>query len=211
MHARLSDRFILPTYPFRDADLVVTFFTRAAGKLRGIARRARRPKSNFGSRLERLSQTNVSYYQKENRELVSLNSSELVHSQFALASSYEASIALDYLAEISEHLLPPAEANERHFRLLATVLDDLRQGGSAWRAVTYFILWSVRLAGFLPDLRLTPESPGIAEEMLVTPIAQMSPRNWVKETAVDLRRPLVRSVEQHIERNLLTPSMLEAL
>src|SRR5438270_9105526 len=107
MPARVSESFILRTYPFREADLVVSFFTRDQGKLRGVARRARRPKSNFGSGLERLSHATVSYYQKENRELVSLNSCELVHSQFALASAYESSLAPDYLAETSEPRLAP--------------------------------------------------------------------------------------------------------
>ena len=79
MPARSSESFILQTYPFRESDLIVSFFTRDQGKLRGVARRARRPKSSFGSALERLSHANVSYYQKENRELVSLNSCELVH------------------------------------------------------------------------------------------------------------------------------------
>src|SRR6202165_5116852 len=111
MPARMSESFILRTYPYREADLIVSFFTRDQGKLRGIARRAPKPKNTFGSGLERLSHATVSYYQKENRELVSLNSCELVHSQFALASNYESSVALDYLAEVTERLLPPNETN----------------------------------------------------------------------------------------------------
>ena len=211
MPARMSESFILQTYPFREADLVVSFLTRDQGKLRGVARRARRPKSNFGSGLERLSHATVSYYQKENRELVSLNSCELVHSQFALASNYESSVALDYLAEVTEQLLPPNETNERHFRLLIAVLDYLRSGGSPWAAVTYFALWAVRLAGLLPDLRLKPESREIADEMQLVPITEMAPRNWTKETAADLRRLLNRIIEQHVERNLHTVKMLESL
>jgi DNA repair protein RecO (recombination protein O) len=207
----MSESFILQTYPFREADLVVSFFTRDQGKLRGVARRARRPKSSFGSGLERLSHATVSYYQKENRELVSLNSCELLHSQFTLASNYEASIALDYFAEVTEQLLPPNETNERHFRLLMAVLDFLRSGGSAWTAITYFALWSVRLAGFLPDLRVTQESRDLADEMLLTPIAHLSPRTWTKETSPDLRRLLNRLIEQHVERNLHTPKILESL
>jgi len=207
----MSESFILQTYPFREADLVVSFFTRDQGKLRGVARRARRPKSNFGSGLERLSHATVSYFQKENRELVSLNSCELVHSQFVLASNYESSVALDYLAEVTEQLLPPNETNERHFRLLIAVLDYLREGGSPWATVVYFALWSVRLAGLLPDLRVNPESSDIVEEMLVTPIHQLSPRDWTKDTARDLRRLLNRIIEQHVERNLQTPRALEAL
>jgi DNA repair protein RecO (recombination protein O) len=207
----MSESFILRTYPFREADLVVSFFTRDQGKLRGVARRARKPKSAFGSGLERLSHATVSYYQKENRELVNLNSCELVHSQFALASNYEASVALDYLAEISDHLLPPNEANERHFRLLIAVLEHLRAGGNPLAASTYFVLWSVRLAGFLPEARLSADSSDIAREMLSTPVSQLSAREWTRDTASDLRRVLIRRIEEHVERKLHTPAVLESL
>src|SRR6266851_5017487 len=101
MPARVSESLILRTYPFQEADLVVSFVTRDQGKLRGVARRARRPKSTFGSGLERLSHANVSYFQWETRELVSLNSCELLHSQFTMASDYNKSVALDYMAEVS--------------------------------------------------------------------------------------------------------------
>lgn len=211
MPVRISESFILRTYPFREADLIVSFFTRDQGKLRGVARRARKPNRNFGSGLERLSHATVSYYQKENSELVSLNSCELLHSQFALASAYEASVALDYIAEISEHLLPPGEVNERHFRLLAAVLDYLRQGGNVWQAATYFLLWSVRLAGFLPELQLTGESRAIADEMLITPITRIAARTWSRGTGATMRRSLVHIVERHLERKLLTPAILETL
>ena len=211
MPARSSESFILQTYPFRESDLIVSFFTRDQGKLRGVAHRARRPKNSFGSGLERLSHATMSYYQKENRELVSLNSCELVHSQFALASNYEASVALDYLAEVTEQLLPPNETNERHFRLLLAVLDYLRSNGNIWPAVTYFALWSVRLAGLLPDLRVNAESRQISEEMLVTPVHALAPRSWTRETAADLRRLLNRMIEEHIERKLRTCTALDAL
>lgn len=120
-------------------------------------------------------------------------------------------MALDYLAEITEQLLPPNETNERHFRLLIAVLEYLRIGGSVWAAVTYFALWAVRLAGFLPDLRVSTESREIVEEMLVTPIQNLAPRSWTKETATDLRRLLNRLIEEHVERKLRTPLILEAL
>jgi len=206
----MSDSFILQTYPFRESDLVVSFFTRDQGKLRGVARRARRPKSTFGSGLERLSHATVSYYQKENRELVSLNSCELTQSQFALASNWESSIALDYLAEVTEQLLPAAESNERHFRLLIAVLDSLHSGAPVFAAVTYFALWAVRLAGLLPDLRVSPESRAIVEEMLVTPIHQLNARPWTRDTAADVRRALNRLIEEHCERKLRTPAILES-
>ncbi|HWE49311.1 MAG TPA: DNA repair protein RecO [Bryobacteraceae bacterium] len=154
MPARVSEAFVLQTWPFKEGDLIVSFLARDLGKLRGVAKRARRPKSGFGSGLERLSHIRMSYFQRENRELVNIDSCELVHSQFGLSSDFASACALDYFAEVSEQLLPAAEPGEKYFRLLTAVLDNLRTGGAgaAWRAVTYFSVWAVKLAGLLPDL-----------------------------------------------------------
>ena len=157
MPARVSEALVLRTYPLKEADLVVSFFTRDQGKLRGVAKRARRPKSAFGAGLERLSHVRMAYFQRETRELVNLDSCELIRSQFGLISDYWAAVTLDFLAEVSEQLLPSAEPGERFFRLLLATLDSLRSGetGSApWRAVTYFSLWAVRLSGWLPELNV---------------------------------------------------------
>lgn len=98
----------------------------------------------------------MSYFQRETRELVNVDSCELIRSQFGLVSDYEAGIALDYFAEVTEQLLPPAEPNERWFRLLSVLLDHVQTGrpDSVWRAVLYFSFWAVKLAGYLPDLDL---------------------------------------------------------
>ena len=156
MPARVSETYVLRTYPFRESDLIVSFFTRDQGKLRGVARRARKPKSTFGSGLERLSLVNLSYSQKETRELVNLNSCDLLQSQFDLLDDFDASVVLDYVAEVSDHLLPANEPNERFFRLLTAILDHMheRGPGAIWAAITYFSLWATRLSGFLPDLSL---------------------------------------------------------
>ena len=245
---------MLRSYPFKEADLVVSFLTRDQGKLRGVAKRARRPKSPFGAGLERLSQVRMSYFQRETRELVNLDSCELLVSQFRLLSDYRAAVALDYFAEVTDQLLPPAEPNDRFFRLLIAVLDHMRaaEPGGIWRAVTYFSLWAVRLSGFLPDLdvclgcgsvladgetweraffirgrngllcgecrrtagagsyELSMESRAMAEEMLRKPVGQIGPASWTRETGADLRRFLVQQIEQHIERRLITPAVLEA-
>ena len=164
---------MLRTYPLKEADLVVSFLTRDQGKLRGVAKRARRPKSGFGAGLERLSHVRMAYFQRETRELVNLDSCELIQSQFALVADYWTGVALDYFAEVSDQLLPSAEPGEKFFRLLLAVLESLRTpaAGRAWRAVTYFSLWALRLSGWLPELNVClgcgsllddPENPGRA-------------------------------------------------
>ncbi len=223
MPARVSETIVLRTYPFREADLVVSFLTRDLGKLRGVARRARRPKSPFGSGLERLSRVRMAYFQRENAELVSLSGCELIESQFGLQSEYAMSVALDYFTEVTEQVLPPNEPNEKFFRLLVAVLTYLREGGNEriaegvvrgsniWVAVTYFSVWAVRLIGIWPEARVSEETAEIVHEMFEKPITALTPREWSKATTSDLRRVLIRTMEQHAERRFLTVPLLEAL
>lgn len=211
MPARVSETFVLRTYPFREADLIVSFLTRDLGKLRGVARRARRPKSPFGSGLERLSQVRMAYFQKENAELVSLSGCELIESQFGLQSEYAMSVVLDYFTEVTEQVLPGHEPNEKFFRLLASVLAYLRTGGNQWTAASYFSVWTVRLLGLWPEARVSEETAEIVHEMFEKPIGSLEPRDWSKATASDLRHALIRTMEQHAERRFLTVPMLEAL
>jgi len=202
--ARVSEALVLRTYPLKEADLVVSFLTRDQGMLRGVAKRARRPKNPFGAGLERLSHVRMAYFQRETRELVNLDS---------CVSDYWAGVALDYFAEVSEQLLPAAEPNERFFRLLLAVLDDLQPKSQVWRAVTYFSLWALRLSGWMPELGSAPKlssvSRAIALEMLRAPVAQLSKTDWDQGTAADLRRFLVRQIESHIERRLVTAALFE--
>jgi DNA repair protein RecO (recombination protein O) len=211
MPARESESLVLRTYPYREADLIVSFLTRDQGKLRGVARRARRPKSAFGSGLERLSHVRMAYFQREGGELVNLNGCELIDSPFALQADYATGVALDFLSEATEQLLPAQEPSEKFFRLLRAVLDYLRAGGEMWAAVVYFSVWAVRLAGVLPEMRVSQESAEIVEEMFHTSLGALAPRTWTKATASDVRRKLIRAMEQHTERRFLTVPLLEAL
>lgn len=213
MATQASETLVLRTYPLKEADLIVSFFTRDQGKLRGVAKRARKPKSNFGSGLERLSHVKMYYFERENRELVNLNSCELIQSQFEVMKDFAASVALDFVAEVSEQLLPPHEPSEKFFRLLIAVLEHIRRdpAGNVWPSVLYFALWAVRLSGFLPGYRLSAEANEIAQEMMRTPVGQLNERKWSRETAADLRRALIQAIEEHAERRLITPRMLESL
>ena len=212
MPAQTSESLILRTYPLKEADLIVSFLTRDQGKLRGVANRARRLKSGYGAGLERLTQAQVTYYAKENRELARIDSCELIRACFT-SVTYDQTVALDYIAEVSEALLPPHEVNERFFRLIVAVVADIEAGTgqSIWKGLTYFTLWAVRLQGFLPQLQVAEESREIARQMMHTPVSAMPSEPWSKSTAEDLRRALVQLIEEQTERRLVTVRYLETL
>ena len=206
MAAQSSEAIILRTFPLKEADLIVSYFTRDLGKLRGVAKRARRPKSPFGAGLQRLSYVRMIYQHRDNRELDFLDSCEILSSPFSMTADYDVSVALDFLTEAAEHLLPPVEPNERFFRLILTVRNYLAGAGAAgvWPAVTYFALWAARLGGFLGPMELDEVEKEIGEEMLRVKLAELTPREWNRETAAGLRRQLVRAIEEHVERRITT-------
>src|SRR5258708_33683038 len=116
-----------------------------------------------------------------------------------------------YFTEVAERLVPPHEPKERFFRLRAAVLGYLGGGGDCWTAVTYFTVWTVRLLGLWPEVRVSEETAEIVHEMFEKPVAQLAPRAWSKATASDIRRALIRTMEQQAERRFLTVPLLEAL
>ena len=155
----------------------------------------------------------LSYFQRENRELVSIDGCDLIQSQFRLLGDYWMGIALDYMAEVSEQLLPANEPNDRYFRLLESVMTHLHSGaeGAVWRGVVYFTFWAVRLAGIFPELRgVSGESMVLAESILRQPIATFAPGPFEQNTAADLRKFLIRQIEDMIDRRLKTASLLSA-
>ena len=151
MPLKESEAIVLRTYPLREADLLVTLFTRLEGKLHGVARSAKKSKRRFGGALEPLTFVRAYYEDREGRELARLDSCEVLESPLAFEVSYPRAVALAHVAELLDELLPEREANDAVFRLALSVLAALR-GPDVWMPVTYFELWMTRLMGYLPDL-----------------------------------------------------------
>src|SRR6266571_6341844 len=151
MALKESEAIVLRTYPLREADLLVTLFTREEGKVRGVARSAKKSKRRFGGALEPLTYVRVHYEDREQQELARLDSCEVLESPLAGEVSYARAVALGHVAELLDELLPDREANDAVFRLALSVLTQLR-GKEFWLPITYFDLWIARLMGYLPEL-----------------------------------------------------------
>jgi DNA repair protein RecO (recombination protein O) len=151
MPLKESEAIVLRTYPFRESDLLVTAFTRLEGKVRGVARAAKKSRRRFGGALEPLTHVKLTYEDRERNELVRLDACEVLQSPLTSEVTYPRAIALGHVAEVLDELLPDREANDTVFRLTLSVLAQLR-GESFLLPVTYFELWMARLMGYLPGL-----------------------------------------------------------
>lgn len=162
---------MLRTWPIREADLIVSLFTREAGKVKGIARSAAKSRRRFGGALEPMTHVRAHYVTRPRQELVRLDSLEILHSPLAEPTDYARAAALAFYTEALDEMLPedmlldhgPQDAA---FRLVLGVLKQTRVG-TVWMPVTYFALWMLRLMGWMPDTRrctacqrpFTPDEP----------------------------------------------------
>src|SRR5271165_2175217 len=105
MALKQSEAIVLRTYPMREADLLVTLLTRAEGKLKGVARSAKKSRRRFGGALEPLTCVRVYYDDRERQELVRLDSCDIREAPLSSAMDYPRVLALEHVAEALDELL----------------------------------------------------------------------------------------------------------
>ena len=152
MIQRVDEAIVLRTWPFQEADLLVSLFTREQGRVKGVARHALRSRRRFGGALEPMTHVRATYAEKPKQELVRLDAFEILSSPLARPVDYARVAALEIVAEVLEASLPEGAPEDPVFRLALAVLDEL-QVGRVWMPITYFALWMNRLMGWMPELQ----------------------------------------------------------
>jgi DNA repair protein RecO (recombination protein O) len=147
---RTGEALVLRTWPFHEADLLVSLFTREHGRVKGVARHAMRSRRRFGGALEPMTHVRATWAERPGQELARLDAFEIVQSPLTGAVDYGRVAALELVAEVLDEL-PEGAVEDAVFRLAVAVLAELKVG-SVWMPVTYFCLWMNRLMGWMPEL-----------------------------------------------------------
>jgi DNA repair protein RecO (recombination protein O) len=146
-----SEAVVLRTWPVREADLVVSFFTRDYGKVRGVAKSALKSRKRFGGALEPTTVARAWFAERPRQELVRLDQLEILRSPLSTPVDPARLTVLSFYAELLDEALPDHDPQETVFRLLLAVLDQTT-AEQPWMPLTYFSLWMTRLMGILPDI-----------------------------------------------------------
>lgn len=150
MIERRGEAIVLRVWPFQEADLLVSLFTREQGRVKGVARHALKSRRRFGGALEPMTHVRATYAERPKQELVRLDAFEIVSSPLSRPVDYARMAALQMVAEVLEEL-PEGVVDDAVFRLALAVTDEM-QVGRVWMPVTYFALWMNRLMGWMPEL-----------------------------------------------------------
>jgi DNA repair protein RecO (recombination protein O) len=205
-----GEAIVLRTWPFHEADLLVSLFTREQGKVRGVARHAMKSRRRFGGALEPGTIVRANYTERPKQELVRLDSFEIVWSPLTSPIDTLRLAGLQLVVEVLEEAMPELAVDDNIFRLAATVLRAM-EGTAAppktrdvlhsevWLPVTYFCLWMNRLMGWWPELGhcaacgLDLRDPALRDQALRDPARRAGDVWWSPNadgvTCADDRRP----------------------
>jgi DNA repair protein RecO (recombination protein O) len=146
-----SEAVVLRTWPVHEADLIVSFFTRDYGKVRGVAKSALKSRKRFGGALEPMTLARAWFVERPRQELARLDQLEVVRSPLSAPVDQARLTVLSFFAEVLDEALPDHDPHETIFRLLVSVLEQTTVE-QPWMPLTYFSLWMTRLMGLLPDV-----------------------------------------------------------
>jgi len=146
-----TEAIVLRTFNIGDQDKIAYFFARNRGILKGIAKGARKFGNRFGSCLEPLSYLNIYFYEKENKDLITVSECDLLESFFEIQSDLNTAFTLHYFSELIENSFPYQSENDTLFRLLLQILRALNQGRELIFLTAYFELWFLKINGFFPN------------------------------------------------------------
>jgi DNA repair protein RecO (recombination protein O) len=151
MSVLTSEAVVLRTWPVREADLIVSLFTRDYGRIHGMAKAALKSRRRFGGALEPMTHARAWFAERPRQELVRLDQLEIIRSPLSAPVDHPRMAVLSFFAEVIDEALPERDPQETVFRLLVSVLEQTSQE-KPWMPLTYFSLWMTRLMGLLPDL-----------------------------------------------------------
>jgi DNA repair protein RecO (recombination protein O) len=168
-----GEAIVLRTWPFHEADLLVSLFTRDQGRIKGVARHAMKSRKRFGGALEPATQVRAHYTERPRQDLVRLDQFEILWSPLTAPIETLRLAALQLVTEVLEEALPDQAPDDNIYRLAVTVLTSLSSGAPSsatapsspkvgsqaaqasqqiYLPITYFCLWMNRLMGWMPEL-----------------------------------------------------------
>jgi len=144
-----TEAIILKRADFGEADRLLTFFTPYRGKLRAIAKGARKPQSRKAGHLELFSHTRLLLAQGRNLDIVT--QAETVEPFLPLREDLLRTSYAYYAAELVDSFTGDEDENRPLFDLLLAVFYWFGQAGDMALIVRFFELRLLALLGYQPQ------------------------------------------------------------
>ena len=152
MSSEKATAIVLRVVEFSETSSVVTLFTREFGKVRGMAKGARRPKGPFESALDLLALCRIVFLRKSSESLDLLTEAKLERRFRPRRGDLSSLYAAYYVAELLNEITDDYDSHPRLFDAADATLVALSGQGSVASALVRFELAALREIGHLPTL-----------------------------------------------------------
>jgi len=134
-----------------EADRIVTFYTRDVGKIRAIARGARRLKSRLGAALEPLTLCELNLFEKTGDSLYRVSQVDLVEPFVRFREDLTLMAAAARMANVVAAVTPDGDPDPRLFETLEQGLSSLAVSDDPGLTALLFQIRLLGLTGFRPQ------------------------------------------------------------
>ncbi|MDY6861535.1 MAG: DNA repair protein RecO [Thermodesulfobacteriota bacterium] len=142
---------VLHSFDYSEQDKIVTFFTRDFGKIKGIAKGAKKSKKRF-SPLEIITLVSLSFFEKETNNLIRINNTLILDPYSGIKENFNKFVYGNYILELINEMTGEKEINPEAFDLLLDFLGIFDKQKTKKYFLRIFEIRLLKYLGYQPHL-----------------------------------------------------------
>ncbi len=148
-----ADAIVIHSFNYGESDKIVTFFTREFGKLKGIAKGARKSKKRFQNALDLFSHLRLVFFDREGMGLVRAQGCDILFSFPGIRGNLRKIIFGNYFLEMVNEMAGEREAHPEAFDLVLSFLKTLEGMEPQEEQLRMFEIRMLSIFGYRPNLK----------------------------------------------------------
>jgi DNA repair protein RecO (recombination protein O) len=155
MPIQKSEGIVLRRQDLRETSVILTFYTKHSGKIKGILRGVRgpRPQGAAGACLELFALDELVYYERKSSDIYTVSQCDLAEFFAPIRASLEKLSYATYIVELLDSVTAACDKNDEVFELLLNSLRLLSGESSPRRVARIFEIKLLYLLGLMPSLQ----------------------------------------------------------
>ncbi len=148
-----TNAIVIRSHHYGESDKIVTFFTKDFGKIKAIAKGARRSKKRFQNALGLFSHLRLIFFDREGMGLVRAESCDILHGFSKIREDLKKIFYGNYYLELVNEMAGERESNTEAFALLLYFLMNLETMEPREERLRMFEIRMLSLFGYRPNMR----------------------------------------------------------
>ena len=145
-----SEAIVLRRSNFGEADRMLTLFSKEFGKIRALAKGARKPQTRKTGHVELFMRSNFMFARGKNIDIIT--QAELVEAYQSIRTDLVRTTYASYAVELIDHLTAEADRDLQKYSLLSDALEWFATARDLMLTARYYELRLLAVAGFQPQL-----------------------------------------------------------